>query len=345
MALQEKTRRTTTRDVAAAAGVSQATVSYVLSGREGLSISPVTREKVREAAHRLRYRVNKLAPRVFRGSTGIVGVVIPEVDSSFFASMLHGIQRSSMESDSLTVFSYTCVEPEADRREVDRLLEHRVDGIIIVVSRYTLAGRADWVDSISNEGIPVIMLDDRGYVNRHDCVASDDIGGASTATQHLIDLGHRRIAFVTGAVEHSTQRDRLTGFQQAMERNGRAADAVVIETDWIPATLKSDLRSVMAQPSPPTAIFASSDYLAELVMEILTDLGLQVPRDVSLVGYADTELARGMQLTTVRQDAYMMGRMATQRLHDRLGSPDLKPCEIIVPTSLVVRKSTTGPSN
>jgi LacI family transcriptional regulator len=339
-------KRTSTRDIAAAAGVSQATVSNVLSGRSRLPIAEATRQRVLQAAEELRYRPNRLASGIFQGKTSMLGVILPNIGGSFYGDMLRGIQHACMEADCVTLLSYTATNPNSEVREVNRLLEHRVDGLLVAVSRYTLAGTSVWLDDMRIDGIPCVILDDRSYSPKMDVVASDDVAGAYQATNHLIALGHRRIAFLMGPDGMTTFRDRRIGYENALADAGIAqSEDLVFKCGWeIDADVIGDwLLGRMEGAMPPTALFAVTDYHADAALRSLRAAGKSVPGDLSVVGYAGTELSLGLDLTTVNQDSYEIGLRAANRLFHRIISPVGPPVEDLMPTKLIVRKS-TGPA-
>ncbi len=339
-------KRTSTRDIAAAAGVSQATVSNVLSGRSRLPIGEATRQRVLQAAEELRYRPNRLASGIFQGKTSMIGVIMPNVGSSFYGDMLRGIQHACMQADCVTLLSYTHVNATSEEREVNRLLEHRVDGLLVAVSRYTLAGHSVWLEDMRIDGIPCVIVDDRSYSPKMDIIASDDVTGAYMATKHLIDLGHRRIALAAGPDGPTTFRDRRVGYETALTEAGIALDSTLVmvsewEIDRSPIAEWVDER--LAASDPPTALFAVTDYHAATVIRSLRAKGRAVPGDLSVVGYAGTELSLGLDLTTVQQDSYNIGLRATNRLFHRIQAPVGLPLEELLPTTLIIRQS-TGPA-
>ncbi|HEY3333208.1 MAG TPA: LacI family DNA-binding transcriptional regulator [Capsulimonadaceae bacterium] len=339
-------KRTSTRDIAAAAGVSQATVSNVLSGRSRLPIAEATRQRVLQTAEELRYRPNRLAAGMFRGKTSMIGVILPDVGGSFYGDMLRGIQHACMMEDCVTLLSYTQSDARSEEQEANRLLEHRVDGLLVAVSRYTLAGTSVWLDDMRVDGIPCVMLDDRSYSPKMDVVASDDVDGAYQAVKHLTDLGHRRIAFISGPEGLTTFRDRQLGYEKALAECGIELDPALVtrsEWDYNDSPITPWLANLLASPNRPTALFAVSDYHAEVVIRWMRSEGLSVPGDLSVVGYAGTELSKGLDLTTVHQDSYNIGLTAASRLFHRTHASSPQPTEVLLPTWLIVRKS-SGPA-
>lgn len=330
-------RKTSTRDIANVAGVSQATVSYILSGRTDQSISDTTRERVLHAAHALRYRPNRLAAGFFGGKSGMIGIVFPNVEVSFFSRMFRGIQQACKAHDSVSILTFTQTDALSEQREVNRMLEHRVDGLIIVPSQYTLP----WFEDVRVEELPCVILDDRTYAAKCDVVASDDVPGAMQAVRYLISLGHERIAMIGGPEEMTSYRDRRQGYIQALSEAGVDFDpdlyiaaGSVEESDQFNAKVWN-----LIEKGRPTAVFAATDYFANDFIAALGSRGLSVPGDISVVGYSDSEISVGRDLTTVHQDSFAMGVETAERLFRRIAEPELERKEILLPTQMVIRKS------
>ncbi|HEY3328773.1 MAG TPA: LacI family DNA-binding transcriptional regulator [Capsulimonadaceae bacterium] len=332
-------RKTSTRDIALEAGVSHATVSYVLNGRNDRGISEETRRRVLESAKKLNYRQNRVAPSVFRGYTQMLGVLMPDNDNSFFARILSGVQRACHERDFAVQLTYTERDPEVEFNDVNRMLEHRVAGILVVETGLSRATPHPWLNALVAEKIPCVMVDDADASDYVDCVVSDDVQGAKLVMEHLLEHGHKRIAFLTGECVTSSVRARQTGYAAVMRGAGLDAAKYVRSQAYSAENIARAVESLLADPNPPTAIFANTDYAAEVVLAVLACMNVKVPTDMAVVGYADTELSRGLQLTTVHQDAQAMGYVAATRLLDRIAG-DVIPNDIVrISNTLVLRKS------
>lgn len=332
-------RKTSTRDIASAAGVSHATVSYVLNGRDDQGISDQTRRRVLEAAKQLNYRVNRVAPSVFRGYTQMLGVLMPDNDNSFFARILSGVQRACHEKDFAVQLTYTERDPEVEINDVKLMLEHRVAGIVVVETGLSCSTPHPWLDSLLAENVPCVMVDDADAAFAFDCVVSDDVQGARLVVNHLIAHGHKRIAFLTGVSITSSVRDRETGYVAAMAEAGYETSGLLLKLNYSNQIVALAVGELLRSNDPPTAIFANTDYAAEVVLLELDRRNLRVPQDIAVVGYANTELSRGLQLTTIHQDARTMGYTAAMRLLMRTAGETL-PNEVVrVPCTLVTRRT------
>lgn len=334
-------RRINSIDVARRAGVSQTTVSFVLNERTDVPIPPATRERVFQAARDLGYRRNRVAHSLVRGRTHTIGVIVPRLGSSFTAHIADGVQETLAKHNYRLLLAHTQHDPDREAREVALLLEHRVDGLICVAGEATVAAMPGWLDEIAADQIPCVIVDDRTHALRVDCVVSDDVAGARAATDHLIALGHRRVAHLAAGERNSSARDRRAGYQAALREHNLAE--LIAGDGFLAADVGPAVADLLDRPNPPTALFVANDYLAADVLEVLRARGVRVPDDVSLVGYGDTRVGRCLQLSTVYQNAGRLGRVAAERLLSRLAEPDLAPREIILSTNLVVRTSSSPP--
>jgi LacI family transcriptional regulator len=333
-------RNPSSADVARQAGVSPTTVSFVINGRRDILIPEETRARVLQVARELGYRPNSLARSLARGRTQTIGVLVPSLDSSFTAHVVQGIQEACFGQGYRVLLTHSQHDPAIEAKEVDLLLEHRVDGLISVASEETIGPMSRWLDGVVGEGAPCIVVDDRTYAAKVDCVVSDDEGGARRAVEHLLGLGHQRIAHLCAGTRTSTARDRHCGYCAALSSAGITVDeALVVGEAFEMRDPARALRALRELPHPPTALFAANDYMAADIIEVAREQGVRVPEDMALAGYGDTRVGRYLHLTTIRQDPQRMGHTAAGRLFARLADPKLAPQEIVLPTELVVRDS------
>lgn len=327
-------------DVAAAAGVSAATVSRALRGLD--KVHPDTRERVRQAAERLNYIASPTASGLASGRTRLVGAITPFMGRWFFATAISAIDMALRDHQHHVLLMDL---EEQTTPDVRLTLSHstlfkRVDGLIVVYVDL----QADERDLVERLRLPVVTIGNR--LGDSPWVGIDDVAAARTAAEHLLGLGHRRIAFIGTArplsAHRTTPRDRLTGFREAMA----AVDAPVREDwvfpcDWTGRDALGIARTLLDSPDRPTAILAASDEMALGVLSAAFSLGLQVPRDLSIVGIDDYEQAETFGLTTVRQDIPAQGTAAALALLGELGVVTADhPHDQIVPVELLVRAST-----
>jgi len=335
---------TNSLEVAKRAGVSQATVSYVLNNREGQSISESTRARVLDAARELKYRPNRLANGVLRGKSSVIGLIAPWLESSFHVSILNGIREEIEQAGYHALVAWGKHRAEDQAEEVELLREHRVEGIVYICEGSDVRGHASaWLKGVVDDHLPCVVIDDRTLSPLVDCVVSDDLGGAALAVEHLVGLGHRRISYWSAYWDSSTYGDRLQGYKDGLARAGILFDpSLCVPFPESPRRTAIQLRKCLSVPAPPTAIFASGDVQAMIIRHAAEDLGIAVPEELAVVGYSDQAYAIYNDITSIRQNSHEMGRAGARRLLHRLKVPN-QPAEVTsVATELVVRSSTVA---
>jgi LacI family transcriptional regulator len=305
----------TIRDVARAAGVGQATVSRVLNNSG--YVKPETRERVLQAAKELGFVPNQVARSLVRKSTATIGLVIPDITNPFFPAVTRGVEDAASESGYTVFLCNTDNDPAMEAQDVQKLRERMVDGLIFVGA----TNRHNLVETLIADGVPVVVTDRQLLDLDVDSALVDNTAGARSACRHLVELGHTRIAHVAGHNLTRTGQDRLAGYRLALEEASIPFDDALVA--WGDFTLDSGYRAaqVLLGRSPrPTAVFAANDLMALGVLRAALAAGLSVPEDLSVVGFDDIQLAELVQpaLTTVRQPAYEMGRIAMCMLRERI---------------------------
>lgn len=336
-------RRATLSDVAAAAGVSKATVSKTLNGRADVAAD--TRERVLNAAAALDYR-----PTTSRLPTGrrALAVVFDIPASPYILNVLQGVLASATDAQ---LELLTRLPPDR-RARGHRTVAHewiaaqRAAGVVGIVG-LTLAAPDALIDAADDAGIPFVMVDP---VETHHrlmvSVGSSNWAGAREATDHLIALGHRRIGWVGGPEFSDAARDRFYGFNAALDAAGLAVDPALVRAG--PFEVAAGARhahELLSTPVPPTAIMAADDELAVGVLASAHELGVRVPEDLSVVGFDDTPQAAWTTppLTTVHQHLGGMGRMAVQVVLTMSGGNAPTSRHVELATTLTVRQSTAHP--
>jgi LacI family transcriptional regulator len=330
-------------DVAKLAGVSQTTVSFVLNQRGDHSISEETRQRVLKAAHQLQYRSNRLSNGVFRGNTGLIGVVSPQITDDYYAHLLSSVSSHCASSGKTVIYSPVQDEDQPKRDPMLSLIEYRVEGIICVCAGVIGGDLSDWLDELAQKGIKCVVIDDRSYEGKVHCIVSDDVTGVHKVVQHLTSLGHRHIAHLGAGEGYSTAINRRAGFVAAM------AELCVSESELLIAGNSFDeeegreaARKIIGSPNRPTAIIAANDVHAAEVIKVMKSFGLRCPEDISVAGYGNTQVARALDMTSVDQQPGMIGHEAMESLLTQAHEQSsLLPTKVI-DCRLVVR-STTGP--
>jgi DNA-binding LacI/PurR family transcriptional regulator len=329
--------RVTIRDVAAHAGVSHQTVSRVVNQSE--RVSPATRARVELAIDELGYRPNAIARYMAKGRTGTLACIAPNLTDYTFASIIDGAETEARQH------GYFLLSASAHDEETficlmdDLVNSRRVEGIM-VINPY-----ADHRHTHLPPDFPTVFAGARPREEAADSVALDDIGAAREATQHLINLGHRRIAMITGPMAEDCSQDRCLGFEQALHAAGfDPPPELIVEGDWLaPSGYEAYARLARLVPVP-TAVFAQNDQMAGGVLRAARDLGLTIPDQLSVIGVDDIPLAAyfAPPLTTLRQDFAIIGQEATKSLIRTVEQPDAPSRQLRLPAQLIVRRS-TGP--
>ncbi|MAC81380.1 MAG: LacI family transcriptional regulator [Rhodobacteraceae bacterium] len=332
------------QDVARAAQVSTATVSRALS--DPAKLSEETRKAVFEAIRTTGYRVNQAARNLRMQRAGAVLILVPNLSNPFFSQILAGISGVFMETDYSVLIADTKARAAGDKRLVDYSLA-RVDGIISLDGSLTPSTMAEF----DSHGASERMIFACEWV--HDTplpsVRSDNVKGARLAVRHLHDLGHRKIAHVTGPQDNVLTHARRQGMlQERVRLNLPARGEWIIRGDFSLESGRDAARRILAMQHRPTAVFCASDQVAFGLISTLSAAGVHVPRDLSVVGFDDIELSEYYvpALTTIRQFRQTLGARAARLLLERLngsGPVEMDSREVLVDVDLIVRDSTAPP--
>lgn len=330
----------TIRDVAQKAGVGLGTVSRVLNN--SLLVSSATRLRVSDVIAELNFVPSANARRLSLGKTLTVAAIVPFFTRPVFIERLRGIEATLSESAyDLVIYNVETPQKRDDYiRNVPR--RERTDGVLII----SLPPRDSDVAGLAQTAVPVVLVDAyHPALTGLDTVTTDDVAGGRAATQHLLDLGHRRIGFVGDSLEtnfnFTSSRDRFQGYQQALAGAGvpfRREYHAQGEHGRYEA--RQGAATLLALPERPTAIFAASDTQALGVQQAARDAGLSIPADLSVIGYDDVEIAEYLGLTTMRQYLFESGKRGVELLLDRLADPTAAPVREILSAELVVRQTT-----
>jgi DNA-binding LacI/PurR family transcriptional regulator len=328
-------------DVAAFAGVGVATVSRVLNGRA--NVADATRERVLEAIKTLNYYPSSVARNLSLRRTLVIGVVTPFLTNPSPIERVRGIVTALGESEyDLALFD---VESPARQRRAFRLLAdpHRTDGLLIV----SMVPPADEIARLQAAGIATVLVD--GRAEGLPSVVIDDVEGGAMATRYLLELGHRRVAFIgdkpPDGFRHQSTGDRTMGYQRALaEFELPVRPEYLREGTHSRHVARSIAEELLRLPERPTAIFAASDTQALGVLEAARAMGLRVPDDLSVIGFDDIEIASYASLTTVRQPLFESGRRGAELLLAGLaGNPPAARVETLQ-LDLIVRGTTRPPA-
>jgi LacI family transcriptional regulator len=333
--------RVTIGDVADRAGVSIATVSRVVNGRYGVATE--THERVMAVIDDLGYESSLVARSLRSQRTNVIGILVADIEP-FSAELLKGAARALHGSDfELVVYAAGQHDTEGwERRYLSRLAGTLTDGTILVTPTV--------IDVASNQ--PVVAVDPHVGGSSLPTIDSQNFEGARAMTEHLIDLGHRRIAFLAGRPDLESARRREAGYRAALDGAGIAFDPqLVLVGGFKEETAEAPARELLRRDPRPTAIFAANDQMAIQTMRTAAELGVRVPDDVSIAGFDNIpeSALTSPPLTTVDQSIQALGHEAVRTLLSLIDDPDgndpLHPIHITLPTELVIRSTTAPPAS
>lgn len=336
---ESQTRRVTHKDVAERAGVSVATVSYVLNGGPR-PVSPETRARVQAVIDELEYYPNELARGLRLKQSSTVGLLIPNIMNAFYAEVAQAFEAYCHGEGFLVMLCNSEGDAEREAKYVQALRAKQVDGLVVI----PYSEPAALLRPILQAKIPVVLLE-------HDmpgvpCIAIEEFRGGQIGTEHLLGLGHRRIALLRQTPTSALSSERVNGYQAALSQAGIAYDSsLVVECNATQAEGYRVMGELLALPEPPTAIFAHNDVLALGACHAIRQAGLRVPEDVSVVGYDDITSAAYLNppLTTVHFPKAEMGRRAGELILGLLRGEGASVATRTLPVELIVRESTAPP--
>ena len=327
------------------------TVSRVINGNG--YVSEETRGKVLEAVKKLNYRRNGLARSLKRQRTDTVGLVIGDISNPFSTELANAV-RETLSARGYNLF--ICISEHSAKEDIaalESLVDHNIDGIV-VATRSNKEGD-ERLTEIANSGVPVVVV---GRDFRHeavDSISADNFKGGFEATQHLIDLGHKRIGFIGAAFEDRGRLKRLQGYISALGKHKISIDERLItgrrgsSTDTPGYSTEAigyeGMKRLLSLPKRPTAIFARNDFTAVGAMSAAKEAGLAIPSDLAIVGFDDTPLALHTtpSLTTVRQPMRVQGQIAAEMLLRRISNKDESETEErVLDCELIIRESTVA---
>ncbi|QUJ75436.1 LacI family DNA-binding transcriptional regulator [Sulfitobacter albidus] len=333
----------TSAQVAAHAGVSRSAVSRVFT--PGASVSAQTAAKVRAAARELGYRPNPLARSLITGQSRIIGLVVAYLENQFYPEAVEKLSKALQERGYHVLIFMADNAREASAKVIDELMDYRVAGIVMA----SVSLSNDLTRRCEAAGIPVLLF------NRHQddahlsSVTSDNRAGGAALADFLLDARHARIGHIAGWEGASTQREREAGFCAALQARGTTLAARTVG-NFHYADAQAAAREMFGGDAPPDAVFVANDHMAFAVMDTLRfELGIDVPGEVSVVGYDDVPLAAwpSYALTTIRQRANRMVSETVEILLERIETPEMSPRHARLDAPLIIRgsaRTTKGPT-
>lgn len=337
--LQQRTskQRSTIAEIATQAGVSIPTVSRVLNNRP--DVAPATRERVEQVIRECGFVRSRIANSLRRGSSGIVDLVLPDIDSPYEVEIIRGVEEIIERTELRLALTTTHQDLQKERLWLAKVIDGATDGVILVLAH----GQSERLDTLHHHHIPFVVVDHQGGLGPDiPSVGATNWSGGRVATEHLLSLGHRRIAVIGGPPSFRCSLDRIAGYRAELEAAGIPVDPQLIRPgEFKQQTGYEQTCALLELEHPPTAIFAGSDMQAMGVYSALRARGLTVPDAMSVIGFDDVPFASIVTptLTTIRQPLIEMGRMATTMLLRLIAKEPLDSLRVELATSLLVRES------
>lgn len=337
-----KPHKVTIFDIAKAAGVSYSTVSRVATNFN--HVNPETRQHVQAVMDKMGYVANQQARSLARGKSHVIGLVVSALGNEYIGEIIRGVDEELYEAGYDMMLYTTHRHKGKEAQYVSTIARGLADGLLIIVPM----GREAYQDVLSAENFPYVLVEEDLTTGQKPAVGITNRKGAYDAVHYLLGLSHRRIAFITDVMELSTAVERLKGYKAALEEYGVPYDPdLVQEINFDRPQTRAATEKLLALQNPPTAIFTSTDPVAFRLMEILREHGLEIPKDMSVIGFDDIPHASMVypRLTTVHHPMYEMGKTATKMLLERIQDINLPAQHIQLETHLVIRESSSPPGN
>ena len=332
--------KVTMKDIANIAGISTTTVSKIINNKDN-DISEATREKVKRIMKENNYVPNVMARSLVTKKTNTIGLVIPDIRNPFFPELARGAEDRANEEGYNIIFCNTDDVLAKEERYVNMLIEKMVDGIIFTAS----AKRTTGFTNLQNTSIPIILLDrDIDFVGVKGKITVNNFQGAYDGVKHLISSGYKKIVFISGPLLSKPGVDRCEGFKKALNDHGIINDdPIILEGEYKSEWGYQAVKYLKQNNVKFDALFCGDDLIAIGAMKLLKEEGFNVPNDVGVVGFDDIYIASLVdpELTTVKQPNYEMGYQAVGMLISILKNNIPKNQEVILGTSLIIRKSTS----
>jgi LacI family transcriptional regulator len=328
----------TVHDVAKRAGVAPITVSRVINNSG--YISDATRRRVEAIIKEIGYVPNTLARGLRSKRTNTLALIVTDITNPYFTSMARGVEDVAGDSNYTVIYCNTDESEAKEEKYANILAQKQVDGVLLVPA----GGNDRTIRFLGSNNIAVVVLDRRVSGVETDFVRSDSVNGANRLAKLLIGLGHERIAIITGPKNVSTAVDRVTGYKQALIEAGLSENELIYYGEFNQQSGYELTKQAMMLSPKPTALFGANNFIMLGIIKALRELQLNVPDDISVVGFDDFPKAMLVKpfFTAIVQPAYEMGRVATQLLLDRISGDSSKECqELILPTELFEGESTS----
>ena len=331
----------TIKDIASELGISPSTVSRAL--KDHPDISEATKKAVKELAEKWDYQPNSIALSLRSQKSNIIGVVVPQLVHHFFSTVISGIEDVAYAAGYNVMICQSNEKYERELADVKALVSSRAEGLLVSFSKETRD--FEHLKKLQSRGVPLVFFDRISEEMYTHSVIVDDFGGAFKATEHLVDIGCKRIAHLAGPDHLLISQNRQDGYQEALTKHNMPyEEELVIACDDGPEEGVEQMKQLLALPNRPDGVFANNDLVAIGAMRAIKEAGLRIPEDIAVIGYSDWMVASVMSpsLSSVAQPGYEMGKVAAEILLKQIDNPgeewdfDTK----ILETEVIVRDST-----
>jgi DNA-binding LacI/PurR family transcriptional regulator len=335
-------RHISLKDLARELNVSISTVSRAL--KDHPDISPEMRERVKQLAAFYHYSPNPLAMGLLKQETRMIGVIVPDLVTHFYASIISGIESFAKEKDYFILIASSGESVQKEKESIENLLKARVEGFIICLSQETK--ETDHFEILLEQDIPLVFFDRVCLQGHVSCVTADNEEAACKITRHFYEQGYRRIAFISGPSHLNISKERSSGYLKGLRACNLKIDPDLIgQCSLNYESARKAMERLLNLSEPPDAVFGINDTVAFAAMKEIKQTGLHIPDDIGLVGFTDEfhSTVVDPQLTSVTHPTFKMGRKAAELFFERIENAG-KPRTVILKTKLVIRESSGGQS-
>lgn len=335
----KKSNRTTIADIANKSGVSISTVSNVINGRTN-AMGEETLFRIKKVMEELNYRPSSVARGLAMQRTATIGLLLAEIETPLFLQAVTPIEREARQAGYSLLLMNTR-DAEDEKEAIRLLIEKQVDGLVIISTSDSRS--SDHLYKIHADGIPLVLINRFDTLTDFDQINWDNKNGVSEAVTYLSKLGHKNIALLIGPEKRRSTQERIEGYHAGLERHGlmSGTQPLIYPGDYTsnPESWKKSLNQLMSLPQPPSALIASDDIVAEVILRELQKRGVGVPNDISVMGIDDQPFSQFMGLTTIQLPIAEAGQIAIQLLLNRISNPDFEPKKILLPCPLIIRET------
>jgi LacI family transcriptional regulator len=336
--MEKNKRHVSLKDLAKEIGVSISTVSRALNNHP--DISPEVTMKIQKLAAEMNYTPNPLAMGLLKQATRMIGVIVPDLVTHFYSSIISGIEQVAEEKGYYVLIASSNETLQKEIKAVDNLIKTRVEGLIVCLSQETRT--YEHFDRLIKNNIPLVFFDRVCRIDEAPSVVVNNVDAAQKITKHFYKNGFRRIAYIAGPDHLNISQERTKGYISGLKSCGLEFCPELLEKCNL--STKDAIRAtgrLLDLPEPPDAIFGINDTVAFAAMKEIKNRGLRIPEDVALVGFTDEFHSTVVDpaLTSITHPTFEIGQEAARRFFSRIENPDAKPVQVVLNTKLVVRKS------